>query len=228
MVQAMKFKDLKQYISKLDRLSICSKETLCYENYHCIEIMLSEEPRFEEELVARDSETAGMTDIVSLLAKEVALWSDGKMDVIESQEIVLQYIDYFKLNMEDLIVKGLTWHAQEILTQTRNMQFENHSVFEDTFDEQTGARTFRGQVNEFRLFIMMGVPRKKLLEKGFSPYLLTAAYSHYSDEDVENAMIRRITKLIKENRTKEDILKKGYSEEIYEKAFQKLEEENGE
>ena len=33
----MKFKDLKPYISVLDRLSICSRETLMYQNYHCME-----------------------------------------------------------------------------------------------------------------------------------------------------------------------------------------------
>ena len=78
----LKFKDIKKYISIIDRLSICNKETLQYQNYkcmvevpdifdemyvygighiqsefeedgnliftHCIEIMLSTEPRFED------------------------------------------------------------------------------------------------------------------------------------------------------------------------------------
>ncbi len=78
----LKFKDIKKYISLIDRLSICNKETLQYHNYkcmkevpdmydelyvygigniesdfiedgneiwaRCIEIMLSEKPRFED------------------------------------------------------------------------------------------------------------------------------------------------------------------------------------
>lgn len=34
MAMTLKFKELKKYISTLDRLSICMRETLNYENYH--------------------------------------------------------------------------------------------------------------------------------------------------------------------------------------------------
>ena len=91
-------------------------------------------------------------------------------------------------------------------------------------DRQYVERTFSGRINDIRLFIMLGVPRKKLAEKGYSQDMLTIAYSYYSEEQVENAIIRRISKLIKENNmSKEDILKKGYSEEEYEKAKDKME-----
>ena len=91
-------------------------------------------------------------------------------------------------------------------------------------ERQYVERTFSGRINDIRLFIMLGVPRKKLAEKGYSQDMLTIAYSYYSEEQVENAIIRRISKLIKEkNKSKEDILKKGYSEEEYEKANDKME-----
>ena len=32
----LKFKDIKKYISIIDRLSICNKETLQYQNYKCM------------------------------------------------------------------------------------------------------------------------------------------------------------------------------------------------
>ncbi len=32
----LKFKDIKKYISLIDRLSICNKETLQYQNYKCM------------------------------------------------------------------------------------------------------------------------------------------------------------------------------------------------
>lgn len=81
-------------------------------------------------------------------------------------------------------------------------------------------------VNELRLFIMLGVPRKKLAEKGYSSHILDAAYSKFNDEVVEHAIIRRVSKLIKEKQeSKEKILKKGYSEEDYEKAMRFIETE---
>ena len=96
-------------------------------------------------------------------------------------------------------------------------------------ERQYIERTVTGRINDARFFIMLGVPRKTLLEKGFSQELLAMAYSHYSEERVEQALIRRITKLIKDNKgSKEDILRKGYSEEEYEKAKQKVEAEANE
>ena len=96
-------------------------------------------------------------------------------------------------------------------------------------ERQYVERTVTGRINDARFFIMLGVPRKTLLEKGFSQELLEMAYSHYSEERVEQALLRRITKLIKDNKgSKEDILRKGYSEEEYEKAKQKVEAEANE
>ena len=36
-MEKLKFKDIRPYISKIDPLSICMKETLQYENYSCID-----------------------------------------------------------------------------------------------------------------------------------------------------------------------------------------------
>ena len=36
MERGMKFKELKPYISKIDRLSVCMKETMRHENYQCL------------------------------------------------------------------------------------------------------------------------------------------------------------------------------------------------
>lgn len=111
------------------------------------------------------------------------------------------------------------------MSQTENMEFWNPDTLAESYAGKLPNRTFKGRVNEVRLFIMLGVPRKKLVEKGFAPHLLTAAYAKYSDEEVEKAMIRRICKLIKEsNKSKEEILRKGYSEADYEKAKQTMEE----
>lgn len=33
----LKVKDLRNYVSRIDRISICQKETLNYENYSCME-----------------------------------------------------------------------------------------------------------------------------------------------------------------------------------------------
>lgn len=39
MERGLKFKELKKYISKLDRLSICRKETMQYENYRYLRMV---------------------------------------------------------------------------------------------------------------------------------------------------------------------------------------------
>ena len=203
MTRAIQFKELKPYISKRARLSICRIETLGYENYHgieevtdiydelyvygigriksefllegdfyaavidekdmigndmfygeCIEIVLSANPRFKETVQFDDNAIEGVSSVTALLAQEVVLWSEGKMDLAEANEIVPQYIACFALSAEALITKGLTWHAKEILTHTRNMQFSHRSEQTESNEEQSADRIFEGRVNETRFFIV--------------------------------------------------------------------------
>ena len=183
---------------------------------------MTQEIKIREVINAKDVEKEETLSATSLLVREVVSWAKGTMDITEAEKIVSQYMDFLGLKEEGLSPKELTWHAKEILTHTRNMEFADYSVSTEIYDRQPGVGTFIGRVNELRFFIMLGIPRKRLEEINLWPYLLTVAYSKYSDERIENAIIRRVSKLIKENRTKEDILRKGYTETDYEKAKESL------
>ena len=276
MIVAIKFKDFKQYLSKIDRLSIVKHEITEYENYHninevpdiydelyvwgvgciksefdlkgeplaelidkkdlisnklfygqCIEIRVSEQPRFEQINENEELETVEISFIVSLLVREVLSWAKN-MEQTEAEEIVSQYINFFDLSVEELIVKGLSWHAKEILTQTKNMHFSHRSMLTETYEEQCADRTFKARINEMIMLITCGATRKMLEEGGYPPYMLTVAYSKISEQQLHEAMVTHIVKRIKENVSKEELLNRGYSEEDYDTAKQLIETENGE
>jgi len=193
----------------------------------CIEVRVSEQPRFNQKYENEEINTVEVSFIVSLLVREVLSWTKS-MEQTEAEELVSQYINFFDLSVEELVVKGLSWHAKEILTQTKNMHFSHRSMLTETYEEQCADRTFQGRINEMRALIMCGATKKMLEEGGYPPYMLTVAYSKYSEKQIHEMMVTYIIKRIKENVTKEEIINKGYSEEDYDTAKQLIETGNGE